>query len=65
MPTVIKATLDFLSGKKTNIAATVLMVLGGLKAAGMVDEELYQALTNIVAGVALVFLRMGISKLGS
>lgn len=62
---VLKKAIAFFDGKKTNIAGTALVVVGLLKTAGLIDEQVYEALLAIGGGLSVVFLRLGITKLGA
>jgi hypothetical protein len=49
-----------LSGKKTYIVAAALFVLGGLKAVGIIDQAIYDALFAVLAAAGAASIRAAI-----
>lgn len=45
--------MDFLPGYKTKIAVILMVVLSGLKAAGIIDEAVFQALVTIASALGI------------
>jgi copper homeostasis protein CutC len=58
----MKTISKLLAGKKTFLAAALMVVLAGLKATGYIDDQTYQILITVAGALGLTFLRMGISK---
>lgn len=54
--------INYLKGKKTFIAAAVMVILSGLKASGYIDESTYQLCMGIAGALGLTFLRMGMNN---
>lgn len=46
-----------LSGKKTYLAAAIMVVLAGLKSQGFIDENTYQVVLSVVGALGLAALR--------
>ena len=59
---MIAKLTTFLSGKKTYIAAVILVVLSGLKAQGYIDEATFQVATATMGALGLAALRAGVNK---
>jgi hypothetical protein len=52
--------MSFLNGKKTYLVAVVVFVFGGLKALGLVDQELIDTLMPLLGAAGLAALRKSI-----
>lgn len=52
------ATLEPLEGKRSYLAALIMVILSGLKAQGFIDENTFQTLMGVAAALGLTFLRM-------
>ena len=55
--------MSALKGWKTYLCMAVLIVAGGLKAAGYIDEGTYMIILSIVAPSGVMALRAGMNKL--
>lgn len=58
-----KAVIEFLQGKKTYIVMTVGIIVNGLYAMGVIDEQLLITLDGVIIALGLGTIRAGISKL--
>ena len=53
-----------MSGYRTYIAAAILAILTGLKAAGVIDAALFETLMALAAAFGLASLRAAVQKSG-
>lgn len=51
-----------LEGKKTYISVILLFVLGGLKAIGVIDDNLYEGLLPIIGGLTAFGIRSALNR---
>lgn len=56
---VLKKLEEKAEGKKTYIVAAVMVVLSGLRSQGYIDDTSYELILNILVGLGLVTLRLG------
>lgn len=53
-----------MSGYKTYFSAAILAILTGLKAAGVIDDVVYQSLMALAGAFGLAALRSAVQKSG-
>ena len=54
--------MKYFAGRKTFLAAALLVVLAGLKSQGYLSEEQFQLLNTVLVGLGFAALRLGMKK---
>jgi len=57
-----KAGLEYLKGKKTNLLAFLMIVVGFFHAGGLVNDYWFQMIQTVLGGSTLMALRAGVKK---
>lgn len=58
----LKKLRAFLQGKKTYIAAALLVILSGLKAEGYITAEVYEVILGFLGALGLASLRAAVAR---
>ena len=56
--------MNALSGYKTYIIAGLVIIVTGLKGAGIIDDAMFQSIVTILGAFGLWTLRAGVTKSG-
>jgi hypothetical protein len=54
--------MNWLKGKKTYITMVAMFIAGGLLAAGIIEQELYNKITTFLVPLAIGFIRSAIKQ---